>query len=94
MNEAEVADWLYAKVTATLAAAPTMGDLEQAIERGNLPADLAARVKKALADNLQETMFFQGNSMIRAFEEYYFGWQERSARLYGAAADAAKTLRN
>jgi len=68
--------------------------LEQAIERGNLPADLAARVKKALADNLQETMFFQGNSMIRAFEEYYFGWQERSARLYGAAADAAKTLRN
>lgn len=61
--------------------------VEQAIERGELEAGLAAKVKKVLSDNLQETMFFQGNSMIRAFEEYSFGWQTRSARLYEAAAE-------
>ncbi len=67
--------------------------LEQAIERGGLEAGLAARVQKVLAENLRETMFFQGNSMIRAFEEYHYGWQTRSARLYQAAADVAKAPR-
>jgi hypothetical protein len=38
-------------------------------------------------------MFFQGNSMIRAFEEYHSGWQRRSARLYEATADVANGLK-
>jgi hypothetical protein len=67
--------------------------LEQAIECGGLDADLEAKVKKVLADNLQEAMFFQGNSMIRAFEGYYYGWQRRSARLYEAAADVARAVK-
>jgi hypothetical protein len=68
--------------------------LEQAVERGGLRPGLATRVKKVLAENLEETMFFQGNSTIHAFEEYYYRWQERPARLYQAAADVAKALEN
>ena len=50
MNEAEVADWLYAKVTATLAAAPTMGDLEQAIERQS------REVRRQVLERLTQTV--------------------------------------
>ena len=37
-------------------------------------------------------MFFQGNSTIYAFEQYDFGWQERSRRLYRAAAEVARAI--
>jgi len=32
---------------------------------------------------------FQGNSLIYGMERYYEGWQERSKRLYEAAAAVA-----
>ena len=67
--------------------------LEQSLQAGGLPQVLAHTTRKLLADNLQETMFFQGNSMMRAFEEYHFRWQQRSARLYEAAAQVSKALK-
>jgi len=66
--------------------------LEQALDRGKVPQDLAAKVRKVLSENLQETMFFEGNSIIHAFEEYHYHWQERSGRLYRAAAEVARLV--
>jgi len=67
--------------------------LEQSLQSGGLPQALAEKARKMLADNLQETMFFQGNSMMHAFEEYHFRWQQRSARLYETAAEVAKAVK-
>ncbi|HUT33240.1 MAG TPA: glycoside hydrolase domain-containing protein [Planctomycetota bacterium] len=63
--------------------------IEQAIERGRVPAPLAARLRKALADHFDATTFFLGNSIIYSMEQYHHGWQARSRRLYRAAAAAA-----
>jgi hypothetical protein len=64
--------------------------LEQALDRGSLPAAVAANARKVLRENLDETKFFEGNSMIHAFEEYHYRWRERAQRLFQAAAEAAK----
>ncbi len=63
--------------------------VEQAIEAGRVPAPLAARLKKALADHFDATTFFLGNSIIYGIEQYHHGWQARSRRLYQAAAAVA-----
>jgi hypothetical protein len=67
--------------------------IEQAIERGRVAAPLAARLKKTLADHLDATSFFVGNSVIYSMEQYHHGWQERSRRLYQAAAEATGVQR-
>ncbi|HUU42840.1 MAG TPA: hypothetical protein VMX57_03620, partial [Planctomycetota bacterium] len=64
--------------------------IEQSIDRGRLPANLAARAQKTLQDNFDETTFLQGNAIVRAPFENHTRWQERSRRLYRLAADVAK----
>jgi hypothetical protein len=66
--------------------------IEQAIEAGCVPGPLAARLKKALADHFDATTYFVANSIIYGMEQYHFGWQARSRRLYQAAAESAKHL--
>ncbi len=63
--------------------------LEQALDGGGVPADVAARTRKILADHFDETDFFLGNSIIHDMEQYHYGWQERSRRLYRAAAEVS-----
>jgi hypothetical protein len=63
--------------------------LEQALERGGLPADLARRVRALLRARLDATSFFLGNSVIHSMEAYDQGWQERSRALYRATAEVA-----
>ena len=63
--------------------------LEQACDRGRVSQAVARRVRKALADNLAETTFFLGNSLIHGFEAYHYRWQQRSRRLYRLAAEVA-----
>jgi hypothetical protein len=43
-----------------------------------------------LADHLQETSFFQNKLCIYELESYHYRWQERSRRLYRAAAEVAR----
>ncbi|HUW59114.1 MAG TPA: glycoside hydrolase domain-containing protein [Planctomycetota bacterium] len=64
--------------------------IEQAIERGKLPQGLAARARKVLKENFDETTFLQGNSIVRALFENHARWQERSRRLYRLVADVAR----
>ncbi|MCG3178574.1 MAG: hypothetical protein BIFFINMI_00902 [Phycisphaerae bacterium] len=64
--------------------------LEQALERGLAPANLAAKVRKVLADDFRDTSFFQGNSVIYSLEENDTGWQRRSRALFQAAAEVAE----
>jgi len=67
--------------------------LEQALDRGRLDAATAARIRQMLKGDLQETSFFQGNSIVHALEAYHYRWQERSARLYRAAAEVVSKER-
>ncbi len=63
--------------------------LEQSLDRGQLDEATAGRIRQVLAENSEETTFFQGNSIVYAFEAYHYRWQDRSARLYRAAAEVA-----
>ena len=63
--------------------------VEQALDRGSVRGSLADRVRTILADDVSETAFFQGNSLIHSMEEYSYRWQERARALYRAAADVA-----
>ncbi len=64
--------------------------IEQALDKGGVPDDVSRRARAVLARRLDETRFFLGNSVIHAYEEYYYGWQDRSRALYQAAAEAAQ----
>jgi hypothetical protein len=66
--------------------------IEQALGRGGVPQGVAARARKVLADHFNETTFFVGNSIIYSMEQYHYGWQSRSRRLFQAAAETAKAL--
>ena len=66
--------------------------IEQAIEGGRLPADVARRAAGVLAERLQETGFLAGTLCVHELERYHCGWQERSRRLYRAAAEVATAL--
>jgi len=66
--------------------------LEQALDGGKLPAGLAKQVTQILAEHLQATSFLQGTLCIHELEKYHAGWQERSRRLYRAAAETASAL--
>jgi len=67
--------------------------LEKAIDSGRLSGALAQRAQDVLAEHFQETSFFQNKLCIYELEQYYHRWQERSRRLYQAAAEAAKAVR-
>ena len=67
--------------------------IEQALDKGRVPADVAARARATLAAHFRATDFFLGNSLIYTLEENYGGWQERSRRLYAAAAEVGRSIR-
>jgi len=62
--------------------------LEQALDRGGLPEELAQRARDALRRHNQENFFIPISASDR-FVEYFRGWQERSHRLLAAAAEVA-----
>jgi len=62
--------------------------LEQAVDRGKLPAELAGKVADVLFRHNQENFFIPVSASSR-FVSYFSGWQERSRRLFGAAAEVA-----
>jgi hypothetical protein len=66
--------------------------IEQMLDRGSVSGDLAARARKMLADNFNETTFLQGNCIVQPFYENYYRWQERSRRLYQMAAEVAQAV--
>ncbi len=66
--------------------------LEQAIDGGRLPADVAQRATQVLADHLEATAFLQTTLCVHEWERHHCGWQERSRALYRAAAEAAAFL--
>lgn len=66
--------------------------LEQALDAGRLPADLAKRIADVLSANQQETGFLGGTLCVHELERYHVGWQERSARLYRLAGDVAAAV--
>lgn len=66
--------------------------VEQAIDGGRLPPDLAKRVTNLLAERIRNTSFLQGTLCVHELERYHCGWQERSRALYRAAAEAAAAL--
>lgn len=63
--------------------------IEQALDSGRLPQKIATNVRQVLSEHSRDTSFFQGNSIIHSLEQYHYGWQERSRRLYQAAAEVA-----
>jgi hypothetical protein len=68
--------------------------LEQALDRGGLPNDLAQRAARALAQHFLETSFFHNKLCLYEFEKYYYRWQERSRRLYQTAAEVTNVQRS
>jgi len=62
--------------------------LEQAIDRKRLPADLARRAADVLSRHNRETLFISPGRVGVQVQEYSSGWQDRSRRLYAAAAEA------
>ena len=67
--------------------------IEKAIDGGRLPGPLAKKAGKLLARHFQETNFCQGNSIVHGMEEYHYGWQERSRRLYKLTAEVRAAMR-
>jgi hypothetical protein len=65
--------------------------LEQAVDRGRLPPDLARRVEDVLFRHNAENLFIPISASGR-FVPFFSGWQDRSRRLFGAAAEAASVL--
>lgn len=47
-------------------------------------------VRDGLLDHFRQTNICQGNSLAHSIEQYHLGWQGRSARLLGLAAEALK----
>jgi len=62
--------------------------LEQALDRGNLPPALAENVRDVLFRHNRENFFIPVSASSR-FVSYFSGWQARSRRLFGAAAEVA-----
>ncbi|MCY3017685.1 MAG: hypothetical protein NTW87_01460 [Planctomycetota bacterium] len=67
--------------------------IEQALDAGTTPPQLAARAKQVLADHFRGTDFFIGNSVMFSLERNHYGWQERSAKLFAMAAEVGKVAR-
>ena len=64
--------------------------IEQALDRGRLPRELANRARALLRRRSRDTDFWQGNSIIYSMERYHHGWQERSRALYRMAAEVTQ----
>ena len=67
--------------------------IEQQIDRKVLPAELAARAGKVLFEHNRETLFFpMGADRLGEYCESWQGWQDRSRRLFGTAAEVANVV--
>ncbi|MBM4034077.1 MAG: hypothetical protein FJ291_20175 [Planctomycetes bacterium] len=66
--------------------------VEQAIDGGRLPEELAKRLTALLAQRVQDTSFLQGTLCVHELERYHSGWQDRSRALYRAAAQVAASV--
>ncbi len=64
--------------------------MEQALDRGLISGETAAKVKNVLFEHNRETLFMSVGSVGVQVQEYCAGWQERSRRLYSAAQEVAK----
>lgn len=67
--------------------------MEQAIDRGYLPDDLAAKAAKTLYEHNRETLYVSVGTVAIQTHEYSSGWKERSRRLYACAEEVAKFVR-
>ncbi|GAH76162.1 unnamed protein product, partial [marine sediment metagenome] len=63
--------------------------LEQALDRGTLGEVLAKRVQRVLFEHQRETYFI---TISGTRDEFFSGWQDRSRRLFGVAAEAAAVV--
>ena len=66
--------------------------LEQALQRGALPKELAGRVQQVLFEHNRQTLYISAGRVGTQILEYCHGWQARSRRLFRAAAEAAEAL--
>ena len=66
--------------------------LEAELDARRLPPPIARKAEALLAQRHRETDFWQGNSIIHSMEQYHYGWQERSRRLYQLAGEVAGRL--
>ena len=67
--------------------------IEKALDSGRLPGDVARRVTDVLQSHYLETTFFQNKLCIHELERYHYRWQERSRKLYQAAAAVSAAMR-
>ncbi len=66
--------------------------IEQAISRSLVTGDAAASLRAALDQHNRETLYVSPGRVGVQVHEYHAGWQERSRRIYQAAAEAAKAV--
>jgi len=66
--------------------------LEQALQRGNLPDELAEKARQAVEGHHLETLYVPVGRIGVQIQEYSAGWQARSRRLYAAAAEVAAAV--
>ena len=66
--------------------------MEQAVDRGLLPAPLAAEAQRALDDHFRRTLYIPGGTAGLTMMEYTGDWQGRSRRLFAMAAKVAEAV--
>jgi hypothetical protein len=66
--------------------------LEQAFDRGKLPADLAKKVTDVLQNHFLDTLQIAAGGVDYITMDFHGDWQGRSRKLYTTAAEVAKTI--
>jgi hypothetical protein len=66
--------------------------LEQVLERNVLPRETAAEMQNVLDDHFRATLHIAAGGIDYATMDYHVGWQDRSRKLFGAAARAARVV--
>ncbi|MBM4040108.1 MAG: hypothetical protein FJ290_16510 [Planctomycetes bacterium] len=66
--------------------------LEQSLDRGLLPAELAAEVQKVLDDHFRATLHIPGGTAAITMMDVAGDWQARSRTLFATAAKAAEAV--
>jgi hypothetical protein len=64
--------------------------LEQAIDRGALSKERAARIQKILNEHVAAAIYLPAMDVSVDLQDYACGWQERSRRFFTAAAEVAR----
>ncbi|HEY3321299.1 MAG TPA: glycoside hydrolase domain-containing protein [Planctomycetota bacterium] len=67
--------------------------IEKALDSGKVPQPVAARARTVLHEHFSGTDFFLGNSVMHSLEQNWCGWQERSRKLFAAAAEVKAALK-